>query len=79
MQDKEFVAVLVSLVVTQVLYVLEVVQNLLCIVGSLQEATVVFVHKVEEAELVFVQLLQVCIVAIEQMVFVQQIEVQTVD
>ena len=79
MQDKEFVAVLVSLVVMQVLYVLEDVQNLLCTVGSLQEAMVVYVHKVEEVELVFVQLLQVCIVAIEQMVFVQQTEVQTVD
>ena len=62
-----------------VLYVLEDVLSLLCIVGLVQVVTDVFVHKVVEAELVFAQLHLLLIAVIVQMVFVQQTEVQTVD
>jgi hypothetical protein len=62
-----------------VLYVLEDVLSLLCIVGLVQVITDVFVHKVVEAELVFAQLHLLLIAVIVQMVFVQQTEVQTVD
>ena len=77
--DKEFVDVLVNHAVMLVHYVLEDVQNLQCIAGLVQVVMVVFVHKVVEAEQVFVQLLQVYIAVIVQMVFVQQTEDQTVD
>jgi hypothetical protein len=63
----------------QVLYVSEVVQSLQCIVGLVLLQTVVFVHKVVEAELVFAQLHLLLIAVIEQTDFVQQTEVQTVD
>ena len=65
--------------VTQVHYVLEVVQNLLCGAGFHQQQTVVYVHKADVAEQHGVQQDQVYIVALEQMDFVQQTEVQTVD
>ena len=60
-----------------VLYVLEVVQSLLCIVGLVQAVMVVFVHKAVEVEQVFVQQVQVYIAVIVQTVFVQLTEDQT--
>ena len=60
-----------------VLYVLEVVQNLLCIAGLVPAVMVVFVHKVVEAEQVFVQQVQVYIAVIVQTVFVLLTEDQT--
>lgn len=65
--------------VTQVHYVLEVAQSQLCGAGLVLLLTVVYVHKADVAEQLFVQLLQVYTVALEQMDFVQQTEVQTVD
>ena len=56
--------------VMQVLYVSEVVQSLQCIVGLVLLQTVVFVHKVVEAEQVFVQLHHQDIAVSEQMVSV---------
>jgi hypothetical protein len=66
-------------VVTQVLYVLEAVQNQLCIAGLVLQAMAVYVHRVVEAEQLFVQQHHQDIAVIEQMDFVQQTEVQTVD